>query len=348
MEYKFFLIDKLYFELVKAEGRYVCAFLEGDKELYSAEIGEGEWIATDRQYLSDYYVEIRTLEGKVKHKVSFLEILKDKKVFISLDSKALGDTIAWVPYFLEFKERYKCEVVVSTFKNFLFKDMYPELTWVEPGSVVNGIHCMLKVGWHFDFNKEPIYPPLIPLQRAATEIMHLPYKEIRPRIKHNKYSGDEKFVCISTKSTSELKLWDKWEELTAYLNSKGYKVYEISSEESDIPGVINPENTSLDYTMELIDGCKFYIGLSSGLSWLAWAMNKPVVMISNFTNSDHEFECIRITNTQVCHGCWNDPMFKFDKGNWWWCPRHEDTPRQFECHKSISVNDVTQQLQLLL
>jgi autotransporter strand-loop-strand O-heptosyltransferase len=65
-------------------------------------------------------------------------------------------------------------------------------------------------------------------------------------------------------------------------------------------------------------------------------------MIANFTNSDHEFSknTIRITNESVCHGCWHNPLFRFNKGDWNWCPEHENTPRQFECHKSISAEKV--------
>jgi autotransporter strand-loop-strand O-heptosyltransferase len=96
--------------------------------------------------------------------------------------------------------------------------------------------------------------------------------------------------------------------------------------------------------MNLLHHSTFYIGLSSGISWLAWAMQKPVVMISNFTQEDHEFKCIRINNLEVCNGCWNNPMFKFNKGDWNWCPEHEETPRQFECHKSITTQMVMDQI----
>ena len=84
------------------------------------------------------------------------------------------------------------------------------------------------------------------------------------------------------------------------------------------------------------------IGLSSGLSWLSWAVGKHVFMISNFTEPDHEFttNCTRFINKSVCNGCWNNPKFKFDKGDWDWCPEHKGTERQFECHKSITVEDV--------
>ena len=102
--------------------------------------------------------------------------------------------------------------------------------------------------------------------------------------------------------------------------------------------------------MKAISNCKFFIGLSSGLSWLAWAMNKNVVLISNFTSYDHEFldNCIRITNPNVCHNCWGNPNFLFDKGDWNWCPIHKGTDRQFECSKIITGKMVIEKVKEIL
>lgn len=342
LNYNFYLINRLYFELTDADERYRCTFLDGDEELYSAELGKGEWMAIGKQYLSNYFVEIRNLKGVLKHRISFLNHIKGKKVFLTLGSDALGDTIAWASYFLEFKKKYQCEVVASTFKNFLFD--YPEIEWVRPGARVEGIHAMIDIGWHYNKDKDPLYPPTIPLQQTATETLHLPYKEIRPRLAYKpKPTIDEKYVCISTKSTAQCKHWYYWPELIERLKDMGYRVFELSKEADDY-GAETLEDKSLENVMDYLANCEFYIGLSSGISWLAWAMNVKVVMISNFTTSDHEFECIRIENRNVCNGCWNDPMFLFDKGNWDWCPRHEDTPRHFECHKKISVQDVIDKL----
>ena len=102
--------------------------------------------------------------------------------------------------------------------------------------------------------------------------------------------------------------------------------------------------------MNYIHHSEFFIGLSSGLSWLSWALGKHVVMISNFTKSDHEFtsNCTRIINDSVCNGCWNKSEFRFNRGDWNWCPEHKGTPRQFECHKSITSEMVIKQIQHLL
>ncbi len=49
------------------------------------------------------------------------------------------------------------------------------------------------------------------------------------------------------------------------------------------------------------------MGLSSGLSWLAWAAGIPVVMISGFTHPTNEFATpYRVINYHACNGCWND------------------------------------------
>ena len=100
---------------------------------------------------------------------------------------------------------------------------------------------------------------------------------------------------------------------------------------------------SLLESMNYIYHSEFFIGLSSGMSWVAHAMNKPVAMISNFTEDWNEFDLstsdyIRITNKLVCHGCWNrvNKEHKFDSSDWYWCPLHKDTERQFECHTSIT------------
>ena len=45
----------------------------------------------------------------------------------------------------------------------------------------------------------------------------------------------------------------------------------------------------------------------SGLSWLAWAVGTPVVMISGFTHPTNEFATpYRVINYHACNSCWND------------------------------------------
>ena len=104
--------------------------------------------------------------------------------------------------------------------------------------------------------------------------------------------------------------------------------------------------TSLAERFRLLKHAEFFVGLSSGLSWLAWASGTPVVMISGFTHPTNEFETpYRVINYHACNSCWNDPRLRFDHKDFFWCPRHKGTPRQFECTRLITVDQVKQTIQ---
>ena len=99
--------------------------------------------------------------------------------------------------------------------------------------------------------------------------------------------------------------------------------------------------TTIKERVDLIKDADFFIGLSSGLSWIAWCCNVPVVMISGFTAPENEFYTpYRVINYQVCHSCWNDSRSEFDHGDMMWCPRHKGTDRHFECTRAITGTQV--------
>ena len=50
-------------------------------------------------------------------------------------------------------------------------------------------------------------------------------------------------------------------------------------------------------------------------------------------------------NYHTCNGCWDDPHLRFDHKDFLWCPRHKDTPRQFECTRLITVEHVKATIQ---
>lgn len=318
---------------------------------YHKKLPSNHWIKLNREYFTKWETKIWEDGSLIYNETLNYE---NKRVFINFDSKSLGDTIAWFPYVYEFQKFHNCKVIVSTYWNHLFKPNYPELEFVEPGNVVHNIHGQYSIGWYYDVNKEPVLPNTIRLQEAATNILGLDFKEIKPNIsysiKENPYT--KKYVTIATNSTAGCKFWTKsgWQALINHLHSLGYKVINVSKENNPFNNCEKIKDTSIENTMNVIHHSEFFIGLSSGLSWLAWAMGKHVVMISNFTESDHEFtsNCTRITNKKVCNGCWNSPLFKFDKGDWDWCPLHKGTTRQFECHTSITSTMVINQIQHLL
>jgi autotransporter strand-loop-strand O-heptosyltransferase len=329
-------------QFVDRRGKVDGMLTEQHVTIYETKLKPGSWSRLKRRYLSDIAIFIK-YEGRIIKQINLLDELKDERVFIVFESKSLGDSIAWMPYCLEFQEKYKCKVIVSTFKNELFESVYPELEFVGRGVTIENLKAMVEFGWFWENDKEPEHPATIPLQKAASNIVALDFKEIQPRIAFTPSESpiENKYICISTRSTSQCKHWYYWKELIIDLKEMGYRVIEMS-QEADDNGAEFLEDKSLANVMNYLHHAELFIGLSSGISWLNWGIGKKTIMISNFTTPDHEFQsnCVRLINKDVCNGCWNNPVFKFNKGDWNWCPEHEETPRHFECHKSITKDRV--------
>lgn len=339
---------------------YRVDFYDGDKLIHSSDLSCNMWTKAHIKYYLDWRITITNQNGDLIYDEKIN--LENKKVYIALDSKSLGDTIAWVPYIDEFRKKHNCELVVSTFWNNFFIETYPDIKFINPGIQVNDLYAMYVLGWFYDENSELELPNTIPLQKTASNILGLDYKEIKPILSYDKKNVvydyynkplKDKYVTIAATSTAQLKFWNNktgWKEVVKFLNDNGYRVINVSQEGCDIEGVEGLKDYSMKNTMNIISNSEFFIGLSSGLSWLAWALDTKVVMISNFTDENHEFtsNCIRITNKSVCNACWNKPEHKFDKGDWNWCPLYKGTDRQFECHTSITGEMVINELKKLI
>ena len=115
--------------------------------------------------------------------------LNGKNVTIQFDSKSLGDTIAWFPYVEEFRKKHKCNVYVSTFKNFLFQNNYKNINYLEPGQYGDNTYASYHIGWYkndkgeIDLARNKQDFRKIPLQKSATEILGLDFVEIKPKVK---------------------------------------------------------------------------------------------------------------------------------------------------------------------
>ena len=277
----------------------------------------------------------------------------DKIIYINIDSKAIGDTLAWIPYADLFQKRWNCEAVVSTFWNNLFKDVYPNLHFVEPGTVVNNLYAQYKVGcFDNDYSRNKINWREIPLQKVATDILGLPFVEVKPKISVKKKTPlltGRKYVVIGNQSTMAAKHWNYqngWQEIVDYLYDKAYNVITISKTPTELTRVIPVFDRSIDDIIPILNGCEFFIGVGSGLSWLSWALNKKVIMISGFSEPFAEFitDNYRLSPPAgVCHGCFNDPKLNFDR-SWEWCPTHSD----YACSKSITPNMVKEKIDLII
>jgi autotransporter strand-loop-strand O-heptosyltransferase len=313
---------------------------------YSENLSTNHWIRLNREYFTRWNTKVWE-NGYLIHDQTL--DLKGKKVFITLESSSLGDTLSWVPFIREFKDKNECELVVSTFMNDLFIDSYPDIEFVSPGSVVNNIYAMYKIGWFykdgkFDSAKNPNDFKLEPLQKTASDILGLEYKETRALLNIPKGEKRKK-VGIGLHSTCQAKYWNNttgWQEVVDYLISLGYEVVLYSKENDGYMGNFHPqgiakfESGSIERLIEDMSTCEFFVGLGSGLSWLSWTLNLPTVLISGFSEeySETKVGTYRVINKSTCTGCFN--RHRLDSGDWNWCPDQKGTDRQFECTKQIT------------
>lgn len=307
---------------------------------YDNTIKSNHWVKVNRQYYTKWTAKVWQDDELIYENTLDLN---GKRVYIAFESKSLGDTIAWFPYVFEFQRKHNCEVVVSTFWNRLF-DEAPNVSFVEPGTPVDNLYALYRIGYFDNLDKLPVRPMTLSLQEVAAVILGLDYREVRPTLSYIPSKPIwGKYVTIATNSTSGCKFWTKkgWQDLINWLVFEGgYEVYNVSLEPNPFDNCIQITTPSLESKMDWIANSQFFIGLSSGLSWVAWALNKQVFMISNFTEDWSEFKCHRITKKDVCHGCWNNANFTFNPGDWNWCPINKGTDKQFICHTSITADMV--------
>ena len=331
--------------------KYFVEFIDGKgKVRFSDTITNNMWTSCGIKYYVPWTIKIN---GEIVDEFN----LTDKKVLISFESKSIGDTLAWSPYAIELMKQRNCKVILSTFHNEWFEgsENYKDIKFIKPGQSVD-CDVIYKIGWFRDKDKgwnnsslSPNQVNLIPLQQTITDILGLEYKEVNHGLnfKPGKRPIKNKYVVFGPQSTAGCKEWvlDNWIELSKLLKSKGYEIMILSLHKYNIDGVQVNNTRDWDEVMNCLHHSEFFIGLSSGLSWMNWALNKTTVMIAGFTQDDHECQTnvIRISN-DVCIKCWNDPVLVFDAGDWDWCPVYKNTSRQHICQKSITVSQVFNKL----
>ena len=311
---------------------------------HSATIKNNMWTKCNKEYYVPWIIKI---DDVVVHKFD----LKDKTVKITFDTNSIGDNLAFIPQVLEFQKKYKCKVVVSTFYNDWFKNLpvYNSLEFIEPNTHTKcyaqyTLGAFQNEGKWDKGNKNPNQSNTIPLIQIATDILGLPYKEIKHNIdfipKSRPIKG--KYICIGPESTAGLKEWphSSWKTLSKKLHKDGYKVVSLTTKKFQGINIINKLNLSFPDLFNYLHHADIFIGLGSGLSWINHNLNKHTIMINGFLPYGFEFtkNLTKIDNG-ICK-CWTDINNHFDKGDWDWCPEYQGTKYQHICMKSITVDQV--------
>jgi autotransporter strand-loop-strand O-heptosyltransferase len=348
---------------VKAE--YLVEFINNKtgKVLHSSVISNNCWTKCSFEYCIDWLIKTyQKIDGNFELIDESTFDATDKRVYIALDSKALGDTLAWFPYVEEFKKKHNCKIICSTFHNELLTPQYPDLEFIKPGETAYNLYAMFTLGWHYKENQEvnryrtPNDFKLQNLQKTASDILGLDFEEVKPRLA--KYEIEKKKqVSIAIHGTTQAKYWNNlkgWQEVVDWCRENGYEVLLLSKEGDTYMGNNHPKGIKqlpagpLENVIRELQASEAFIGIGSGLTWLSWATGIPTVLISGFSEEYTEpSSCYRIGAPEgKCSGCFN--KFQLDAGDWNWCPVHKGTERQFECTKAITGQSIIEVLKGIL
>ena len=330
--------------------------------LFETEIKAGR-VASTKQYYVRFRIEVwQKGEIVLSHDYS----AANREVLIEFPVETLGDTTGWFPYAVKFQRRHGCRLTCAMNAKLipLFRDAYPEITFLTPDQVDHSRYYATYIvvvfflhGSIYDHkDRVPCDYRLVGLHRAAGYILGVDPTEEPPKISIPDDSRPipERYVCIAVQSTMLAKYWNNptgWREIVDFLKGAGYRVFCIDLKRTHGSGLVwvnmpdNAEDLTGDRPLaeraRWLKHADFFVGLSSGLSWLAWASGTPVVMISGFTHPRNEFSTpYRVINFHTCNSCWNDPLVSYNRHDFFTCPRHKDTPRQFECTRLITAEHV--------
>ncbi|MBR4384712.1 MAG: autotransporter strand-loop-strand O-heptosyltransferase [Selenomonadaceae bacterium] len=288
--------------------------------------------------------------------------LENQSVLINSLSKALGDNLAILPAVDELRRRHRCKVSLRLPKYLreFAAHVYPEIDLVDAADYEH----YATYSPNFIRSNVPINPidardgSISEVFGAIFGVEHfIPEKFFKPTAPP---VTDEPYVCIGVQASITQKGWlypNGWDIVVDYLKNLGYRVFCIDkhAQETFKGLTIRKPEGAEDFTgdfsiMEranMLYHAKFFVGLSSGLAWLADAVNCPVVMICGFSKDWFEFHTPwRVTNRNVCNGCLADIRIeKFLDGI---CQRYDGTPREFECQKKISPQQVIDAIERLI
>ncbi len=282
----------------------------------------------------------------------------DWTVHFNFLPSGMGDRIVLFPYMEEFRKKWKCKVSCSVepYLQELLKLYFPE---IEINPPKNSYATYFPApGFNHAFTPEEAR--IVPMEKIGQQIFGLPraekiiYRPTKPR------QIAEPYVCIAVQSSATIKTWlnpEGWPRVVDYLKRRGYRVLCIDKnrEQTDHGMTVKIPEGAEDFTgdiplserVNLLAYAEFFIGLPSGLSWLAWASDCPVILISGITPAWFEFSTpYRVINRRVCFGCHNDLSLKW--AYFETCPLHKGTDRAYECSKKISARQVIQTIEQLL
>ena len=343
------------------EGDFRVRITDADTEriCFDKYISGGRLISVEKYFIR-WCVEVFLNDVKVfEHTLN----LAGQPVAVKFVSAALGDTLALLPYVREFKRINHCEltILVPADLRELTARLYPDLPQIEELTFQSyaTYYPMMYLAAPFT----PVVPVdlrKISMTRVGGILFGINYAVGQAQFEPTAWREiAEPYVCIGIQARNNRKGWQwqgGWEVVIEYLKRLGYRglCIDKNREQTNDGITVKCPAGAEDFTGErplmeranMLYYAEFFIGLSSGLSWLAHAVGCPVVMICGFSQDWFEFYTpYRVANRKVCNGCFNDFQVLYLATK---CPYHLNTPRDSECQKKIPPQMVMETIERLI
>ncbi|EER9344972.1 autotransporter strand-loop-strand O-heptosyltransferase [Escherichia coli] len=350
------------------EGKWHVRIIDDESGniLFASDVDSAGWVVSNKKYFVLFRIQVFRL-GENTPFIDETMNLSNRRVLISFPVGTLGDILAWFPYVERFRVAHNCRIESTMAQNLIdiLAPQYPDIRFSVPERVRTlKPYASWRLGLFFGGNDthQPIDFRQVGLHRTAGYILGVDTREEPVRLNLSAPRIiPEPYVCIAVQASSQTKCWNNgtgWSEVVSHLKKLGYRVLCIDQKAHHGVGFVwnHIPREAEDFTgdlplqerINLLAHASFFIGLGSGLSWLAWACRIPVVLISGFSLPQCEFYTPwRVFNSHGCNGCWDDTSLNFDHNDFFWCPRHKDTPRQFECTRLITGTQVIRMIDRL-
>lgn len=343
------------------EGNFHVKISDFDSgQVYFDKYISGGRLISIEQYFIRWQVEVFLDEQLIfSHTLN----LEGQPVTIMFNPPVLGDLLAFLPYMREFKKQHRCKLSICLKDKYadLVAQLYPDISQID----------------ELDFKTYATYYPIAlisPLPFVPVDTRNTPMNRVGGMLLGINYLPqksvfkptappvtEEPYVCIAVQAAITRKSWlypGGWDIVVDYLKNLGYRVFciDMHSEQTQDGITIRKPEGAEDFTgnhplverANMLYHAEFFVGLGSGLSWLANAVDCPVVMICGFSQDWCEFYTpYRVANRNVCNGCFNDIRAYFLKEGKL-CPYFTKTPRELECQKKISPRMVINAIERLI
>ena len=353
------------------KGDYHVRLIDRDAALtlYDAD-ANGAVVSSTKKYYVRFGIEVYEKKPKKGGKPDEKELklvfshdydCRGKNVLMKFPEVAMGDMLAWFPYAEAFRQQHGCKLfcAMSPVHSAILAPNYPKITFIETEKMPPDLYASYYVGLFAPWDNHDLQPldwRIVGLQNHAAYLLGVEPGELRVKLSPSKQPRQvkEKYVCIAAQATAQCKYWNNaygWLNTVEYLKKLGYRVLCIDRDAITVSGLHGNSipygaedftgNRPLQERIDLLYHADFFIGLASGLSWLAWGVGKPVIMIAGFTAPGTEFYTLyRVQHFHVCNSCGNDMRYEHSYDNFGWCPKHAGTDREFECTRFIAPEHV--------